>query len=183
MKKLKTKTEMLRSLVGSEMCIRDRFDDIQMAIFRYCIMLQSRGWACRYCVCWYDLDPIQSQGQGHGPFELPTTSEPPCMLAAMTAVKLCSRKINLPISEIPHCLVLLLFIKKSARNKEPLFVTVYDQLWCARHILEFIADVEYVTVDCRISLLTIYWLCVTWEGQWYWYDTMCCINVRPKADE
>jgi len=28
-----------------------------------------------YCVCWCDLDPIQSQGQGHGAFELPTTSE------------------------------------------------------------------------------------------------------------
>jgi len=26
-----------------------------------------------YCVCWYDLDPIQ--GQGHGAFELPTISE------------------------------------------------------------------------------------------------------------
>ena len=25
-----------------------------------------------YCVCWCDLDPIQGQGQGHGPFELPT---------------------------------------------------------------------------------------------------------------
>jgi len=23
------------------------FDEIQMAIFRYCVMLQSRGWACR----------------------------------------------------------------------------------------------------------------------------------------
>ena len=22
------------------------FDEIQMAIFRYCVMLQSRGWAC-----------------------------------------------------------------------------------------------------------------------------------------
>ena len=28
-----------------------------------------------YCVCWFDLDPIQGQGQGHGAFELPTTSE------------------------------------------------------------------------------------------------------------
>jgi len=28
-----------------------------------------------YCVCWFDLDPIQGQGQGHGPFELPTTSD------------------------------------------------------------------------------------------------------------
>ena len=28
-----------------------------------------------YCVCWCDLDPIQGQGQGHGAFELPTTSE------------------------------------------------------------------------------------------------------------
>jgi len=26
-----------------------------------------------YCVCWFDLDPIQ--GQGHGAFDLPTTSE------------------------------------------------------------------------------------------------------------
>ena len=52
------------------------FDEIQMAIFRYCVMLQSRGWACMqsymYYVCWCDLDPIQCQGQGHGPFELPT---------------------------------------------------------------------------------------------------------------
>jgi len=23
------------------------FDEIQMAIFRYCVTLQSRGWACR----------------------------------------------------------------------------------------------------------------------------------------
>ena len=23
------------------------FDEIQVAIFRYCVMLQSRGWACR----------------------------------------------------------------------------------------------------------------------------------------
>ena len=28
-----------------------------------------------YCVCWFDLDPIQGQGQGHGAFELPTTSD------------------------------------------------------------------------------------------------------------
>jgi len=28
-----------------------------------------------YCVCWCDLDPIQGQGQGHGAFELLTTSE------------------------------------------------------------------------------------------------------------
>ena len=28
-----------------------------------------------YCVCWFDLDPIQGQGQGHGAFELPTTGE------------------------------------------------------------------------------------------------------------
>ena len=28
-----------------------------------------------YCVCCRDLDPIQGQGQGHGAFELPTTSE------------------------------------------------------------------------------------------------------------
>jgi len=28
-----------------------------------------------YCVCCCDLDPIQGQGQGHGAFELPTTSE------------------------------------------------------------------------------------------------------------
>jgi len=28
-----------------------------------------------YCVCCHDLDPIQGQGQGHGAFELPTTSE------------------------------------------------------------------------------------------------------------
>ena len=39
-----------------------------MAIFRYCMTLQSRGFA--HCVCWYDPDPIQ--GQGQGPFELPT---------------------------------------------------------------------------------------------------------------
>jgi len=28
-----------------------------------------------YCVCCRDLDLIQGQGQGHGAFELPTTSE------------------------------------------------------------------------------------------------------------
>jgi len=28
-----------------------------------------------YCVCWFDLDPIQGQGQGHVAFELPTTSD------------------------------------------------------------------------------------------------------------
>ena len=28
-----------------------------------------------YCVCCCDLDPIQGQSQGHGAFELPTTSE------------------------------------------------------------------------------------------------------------
>ena len=28
-----------------------------------------------YCVCCCDLDPIQGLGQGHGAFELPTTSE------------------------------------------------------------------------------------------------------------
>ena len=28
-----------------------------------------------YCLCWCDLDPIQGQGQGHGAFELSTTSE------------------------------------------------------------------------------------------------------------
>ena len=28
-----------------------------------------------YCVCCGDLDPIQGQGQGHGAFELPTTSD------------------------------------------------------------------------------------------------------------
>ena len=28
-----------------------------------------------YCVCSFDLDPIQGQGEGHGACELPTTSE------------------------------------------------------------------------------------------------------------
>jgi len=28
-----------------------------------------------YCVCWYDLDPIQGQGQPLEAFELPTISE------------------------------------------------------------------------------------------------------------
>jgi len=28
-----------------------------------------------YCVCLFDLDPIQGHGQSHGAFELPTTSE------------------------------------------------------------------------------------------------------------
>jgi len=28
-----------------------------------------------YCVCWYDLDPIQGQGQPIRAFELPTISE------------------------------------------------------------------------------------------------------------
>jgi len=28
-----------------------------------------------YCVYCHDLDPIQGQGQDHGPFELPTTGE------------------------------------------------------------------------------------------------------------
>jgi len=48
-----------------------------MAIFEYCVMLQSHGWArwlsYTYCVCWCDLGPIQ--GQGHGAFKLPTISE------------------------------------------------------------------------------------------------------------
>jgi len=42
------------------------FHDIQMATYF------GTGW-CIYCVCWYDLDPIQ--GQGRGAFELPTTSK------------------------------------------------------------------------------------------------------------
>jgi len=47
------------------------FDDIQMATYfgtEWC-------YSDMYCVCWYDLDPIQGQGQGYGAFELPTTSE------------------------------------------------------------------------------------------------------------
>ena len=58
------------------------FHDIQMVIyFGIAVMLQSHGWvrwwSYIYCVCWYDLDPIQGQGQGqgHGAFELPTTSK------------------------------------------------------------------------------------------------------------
>jgi len=46
------------------------FHEIQITIFRYCVTLQSDGWAC-----WYDLDPIQGQGQGLGAFELRTISE------------------------------------------------------------------------------------------------------------
>ena len=39
-------------------------------------MQQSDGWArYRYCVCWYDLDPIQGQGQGRRAFELPKIAE------------------------------------------------------------------------------------------------------------
>ena len=50
------------------------FQEIQMAISRYCLMLQSHGWVHYvYCVRWYDLDLIQ--GQGHRAFELPTISE------------------------------------------------------------------------------------------------------------
>jgi len=55
------------------------FHEIQMATSQYCVRLQSDGWVrwqyYRYCACRYDLDPIQGQGQGHGAFELPKTSE------------------------------------------------------------------------------------------------------------
>ena len=55
------------------------FHEIQVAIFRYCVMLQLHRWArwysYAYCVCWHVLDPIQGQGQDHGAFELPTVSE------------------------------------------------------------------------------------------------------------
>ena len=54
------------------------FHDIQMATYF------GTGWCYSHMVgydgsptytCWYDLDPIQGQGQGQGAFELPTTSE------------------------------------------------------------------------------------------------------------
>ena len=52
------------------------FHEIQMAIFRwgYSQMVGHAGYY-RYSACWYDLDPIQGQGQGHGAFELPKISE------------------------------------------------------------------------------------------------------------
>jgi len=52
------------------------FHETQMAIFRYCVRLQSDVCACyRYCACGYDLDPIHGQGQGRKAFELPKISE------------------------------------------------------------------------------------------------------------
>ena len=55
------------------------FHNIQMATYFdtgwcYSYMVGYAG-SPTYCVCWCDLDPIQGQGQGHGAFELPTTSE------------------------------------------------------------------------------------------------------------
>ena len=41
-------------------------------IFWYCVMLQSHGWVRWYSYTYCDL--IQGQGQGHGPFELPTVA-------------------------------------------------------------------------------------------------------------
>jgi len=53
--------------------------DIQITIFRYCVTLQSDGWASwqyyGYCACRYDVSPIRGKGQCHWAFELPKISE------------------------------------------------------------------------------------------------------------
>jgi len=55
------------------------FHEIQIAIFRYCVKLESHGWAwwcsCTHCACRYDLVPIQRQGQGHVASKFPKIAE------------------------------------------------------------------------------------------------------------
>ena len=41
-----------------------------------------------YCICWYDLDPIQGQGQGHGAFELLKTAHNCTLLLGLSPAPL-----------------------------------------------------------------------------------------------
>jgi len=74
-------SNFLLSKLSQEFKLRrmSRFPEIQMAIFRYCVTIQSHGWACwssyRYCACRYNIDPIQGQGQAHGASEFPKIAE------------------------------------------------------------------------------------------------------------
>jgi len=74
-------SNFLQSKLSEEFTLggMSRFSEIQMAIFRYCVTIQSHGWArwssYRYCVCRYNIDPIQGQRQVHGASEFPKISE------------------------------------------------------------------------------------------------------------
>ena len=62
----------LLSKVSRDFKLRKQWilQDFQRAIFPYCLRLESHGqvsWKSHmYCACWYDLDTIQGQVQGHG---------------------------------------------------------------------------------------------------------------------
>ena len=66
------------------------FHEIQMAIFRYCVTLQSRGWACRYrpiCTVYVDVTLTRSKVKVTWLLNFRQLAKP-CMLAAMTAAPL-----------------------------------------------------------------------------------------------
>ena len=50
-----------------------------------------------YCVCCHDLDPIQGQGQGHGPFELPTIAHNCKFLGLSSATFAWSSKLTVDV--------------------------------------------------------------------------------------
>ena len=60
-----------------------------------------------YCVCWCDLDPIQGQGQGHGPFELPTIAHNCKFLGLSSATFAWSSKLTVDIDSMGSGLQLL----------------------------------------------------------------------------
>ena len=76
---------LLRNLSHEfKLCGMSILHEFQMAIFPYCLRLQSHGQACwqsyMYCACWYDLDLIKGhghndldliKGHGHWPSEVP----------------------------------------------------------------------------------------------------------------
>jgi len=74
-------SNFLLSKLSQEFKLRgmSRFSDIQMAIFRYCVTIQSHGWArwssYRYCACRFNIDPTQGRGQVHGASEFPKIAE------------------------------------------------------------------------------------------------------------
>jgi len=47
-----------------KLCRMSILHEFQRAIFPYCV------WIATHCACWYELDLIQGQGQGHGASEV-----------------------------------------------------------------------------------------------------------------